>query len=105
MSGLPSPQVLPGLQRWLPCFQELDDRRKFLEALSEKYTMSGIPEPGPMAELPPLPEEEAILVIQVGVLQQQGRSVGCHLLCQHALITGLKTSMLHCVTAKAQQRL
>ena len=55
-------------KRWLPCFQELDDRRKFLEALSEKYTVSGIPEPGPLAELPPLPEEEAILVIQVGVL-------------------------------------
>ena len=62
------PEALPGLQRWLPCFQELDDRRKFLEALSEKYTVSGIPEPGPMVELPPLPEEEAILVIQVGVL-------------------------------------
>ncbi len=68
VSGLPPTQALPGLQPWLPCFQELDDRRKFLEALSEKYTMSGIPEPRPMAELPPLPEEEAILVIQVGVL-------------------------------------
>ena len=71
----PTPQVCPVpaiqpqcLQRWLPCFQELDDRRKFLEALSEKYTVSGIPEPGPMAELPPLPEEEAILVIQVVML-------------------------------------
>ena len=68
LSGLPAPHVLPGLQPCLPCFQELDDRRKFLEALSEKYTVSGIPEPGPMAELPPLPEEEAVLVIQVGAL-------------------------------------
>ena len=85
------------LQHWLPCFQELDDRRKFLEALSEKYTVSGIPEPGPMAELPPLPEEEAILVIQV-VMHCISRDSQWAVACSASILSSqfLGNSARHC---------
>ena len=53
--------------------QELEDRNKFLSALADKYTVSGPPEPGPLPELPPLPEDEAILLIQANERGRQAR--------------------------------
>lgn len=42
--------------------QELEDRARFLKKLIEKYAVPGMPAHGPLAELPPLSEEEAIQV-------------------------------------------
>lgn len=53
--------------------QELEDRNKFLEALADKYTVSGLPEPGPLPELAPLPEDEAIILIQANERGRQAR--------------------------------
>lgn len=53
--------------------QELEDRNKFLAALADKYTVSGLAEPGPLPELAPLPEEEAIVLIQANERGRQAR--------------------------------
>ena len=53
--------------------QELEDRNKFLAALADKYTVSGLAEPGPLPELAPLPEEEAIILIQANERGRQAR--------------------------------
>lgn len=53
--------------------QELEDRNKFLEALTDKYTVSGLPEPGPLPELAPLLEDEAIILIQANERGRQAR--------------------------------
>lgn len=53
--------------------QELEDRNKFLGALADKYTVSGLPEPGPLPELAPLPEDEAIILIQANERGRQAR--------------------------------
>ena len=53
--------------------QELEDRSKFLAALADKYTVSGLPEPGPLPELAPLPEDEAIMLIQANERGRQAR--------------------------------
>lgn len=53
--------------------QELEDRSKFLDALLEKYSVPGWPEPGPLPEMPPLPEDEAILLIQANERGRQAR--------------------------------
>lgn len=57
----------------LTCVQELEARDKFLNALAEKYSVGGIPEPGPMPEQPPLPEDEAIILIQANERGRQAR--------------------------------
>ena len=53
--------------------QELEDRNKFLEALTDKYMVSGLPEPGPLPELAPLLEDEAIILIQANERGRQAR--------------------------------
>ncbi|DBA81732.1 hypothetical protein WJX77_003084 [Trebouxia sp. C0004] len=53
--------------------KELEDRNKFLAALADKYTVSGLAEPGPLPELAPLPEEEAIILIQANERGRQAR--------------------------------
>ena len=53
--------------------QELEDRAKFLDALSEKYSVPGWPEPGPLPEMAPLPEDEAILLLQANERGRQAR--------------------------------
>lgn len=53
--------------------QELEERNKFLGALADKYTVSGLPEPGALPELAPLPEEEAIILIQANERGRQAR--------------------------------
>ncbi len=53
--------------------QELEDRNKCLAALADKYTVSGLAEPGPLPELAPLPEEEAIILIQANERGRQAR--------------------------------
>ncbi|KAK3245248.1 hypothetical protein CYMTET_45172 [Cymbomonas tetramitiformis] len=52
--------------------KELDDRGKFLDALVEKYNVKR-PREDPIKLPPPLPEEEAIRVIQVNERGRQGR--------------------------------
>ena len=44
-----------------------------MAALGEKYTVSGLPEPGPLPELAPLAEEEAIMLIQANERGRQAR--------------------------------
>ena len=53
--------------------QELENRNKFLEALADKYTVSGLPESGPLPELAPLLEDEAIVLIQANERGRQAR--------------------------------
>lgn len=60
-------------QGLLAGWQELEDRAKFLDALSEKYSVAGWPEPGPLPEQPPLPKDEAILLIQANERGRQAR--------------------------------
>jgi len=52
--------------------KELEDREKFLEALVDKYKVMTADE-APLAQLPPLGEEEAIRCIQVNERGRQGR--------------------------------
>ena len=61
------------LQPTSECQQELEDRAKFLDALSEKYNVAGWAEPGPLPEMPPLPEDEAILLLQANERGRQAR--------------------------------
>ena len=44
-----------------------------MEALTDKYTVGGLPEPGPLPELAPLPEDEAIILIQANERGRQAR--------------------------------